>query len=445
MLGRVRTTTMKIAVLCSGYLRSFKTTIVQLKKCLLDQYDCDLYLYTISNEYEHDHYVNQREQFDTIIKHLCPKVYIMEPGQNHETVPQRIKQMWYKIQALNQLRKSMEERDELRYDRVIRVRPDMFMMLDETTISTMIECSENTIIIPNHSCASYPDLHLDNHEGYNDQFAIGPSGLMDIYCDTYHNIHSMNQIGIINSSSLLKAQLDTHKVLVYQVPIAYKLLLRENSIITIAGDSAAGKTTFGRKLQQYIATNVQDVSCLLYECDRYHKWERGHQEWKHITHLHPEANRLDQMKDDIIQLKADVSVSQVDYDHHTGHFTSSNIIHPSQVVIVCGLHTLHDATLNYISDFKIYLDTCDDIKLEWKVKRDSQERGYSREQILASIQARNDDREQFIVPQQQQADIVVKVLDQDASKYSVFIKQQQQQHLMNFEQLLELIVKLIQL
>ena len=45
------------------------------------------------------------------------------------------------------------------------------------------------------------------------------------------------------------------------------------------------------------------IDSFILECDRYHKWERGNENWKIYTHLHPEANNIDEALKDISLLK----------------------------------------------------------------------------------------------------------------------------------------------
>jgi len=392
---------MKVAVLCSGYLRSFKTTISQLKRCILDHFSCDLYLYAVSNEYESDHYVNSRDQHATLLADLQPKMYMFEQASPNETVEERIKQMWFKIYICNQLRHQVELRDGIKYDRVIRIRPDVLLEMD---CKEYIISASDAIYLPQNSQKSYPTLELDAFEGYNDQFAVGPSHLMDIYCGVYESIIS-RRFDAVNSSSLLRMHLANREV--REVDIGYKLLLKENIVITVAGDSAAGKTTFCGFLREEFRKQQPQMDILIFECDRYHRWERGHDEWKRLTHLHPDANHLDKMKDDIMHLKANCQITQEDYDHHKGKFTDKEVIHPKSVVLVSGLHSLYDKTLNYMSDMKIYMNPEEHMKVEWKISRDQKERGYSREQVLSAIHVRDRDREMYIKPQKEYADIVL--------------------------------------
>jgi uridine kinase len=227
---------------------------------------------------------------------------------------------------------------------------------------------------------------------------------MSIYCDLYSYLKEYRDIGIKNSSSALYKHLKDNDISCFLVDCPSTLLLRENIVITIAGDSGTGKTTLSYKLKNYLEIKNK---VLLYECDRYHKWSRGDINWKKITHLNPEANRIEQMKDDIIQLKANNSINQVEYDHSTGKFTEPQLIEPLSIVIVLGLHTILDSTLNKLSDCKIYIEPDYNLKTKWKIQRDNIERGYTIEQSLKSMEDRKDDYETYIKPQKDSADIVI--------------------------------------
>jgi uridine kinase len=400
----------KIAIYCCGYLRGFRTSLIKLKELLLDRYDCDLYFYGIYNEYETDKYINEKYNIDAFIKQCNPKFYILENNKYEEDPIQRIKQMWFKIYMCNKFRLEVEERDNINYDLIIRIRPDLKLECSKEEIDKYINIAyfKYKIIIPSTPTCSYPELTLNtkNVEGNcNDQFAIGPSISMNTYCNLYKKLTDYNELGIINSSSCLYYHLDNFYLNFTLVDCPSTLLLKENIVITISGDSGTGKTTLANKFKEYLETKNNKV--LLYECDRYHKWQRGDENWKSFTHLNPEANRIDQMKNDIIQLKTNNAINQVEYDHHNGKFTNPQYIEPLPVVIVLGLHTLLDSTLNKISDCKIYIDPDDELKKVWKIERDTKERGYTEEQIIKSINDRKEDYENYIKPQKEHADIII--------------------------------------
>jgi uridine kinase len=262
---------------------------------------------------------------------------------------------------------------------------------------------------------------LDGFQGFNDQFAFGETALMEVYCSLYSHIEEYHSEGFINSSSLLKKHLENNKVCVKLVRNFFKLIQKENKIITISGDSGAGKTTLAKELSRLF--EKQGMKTLLYECDRYHKWERGDENWKIFTHLHPEANNIEESVQDIALLKTNHSIIQRDYDHINGKFTIGESIVPSSIIIVIGLHVLYDSKINSISDLKIFLDPNEKVKNNWKIWRDKEERGYSKKQVESQIEKRYPFYSRFIEPQKENADLIISFKE----TFQVFLKNEQKE------------------
>jgi uridine kinase len=172
------------------------------------------------------------------------------------------------------------------------------------------------------------------------------------------------------------------------------------NVFAIAGDSGSGKTTLGNILKQYFSNSF------MLECDRYHKWERGHDNWQDFTHLNPDANYITKMNDDIFNLKIGKSIYQVDYDHSSGKFTEQEKIDSSDNMIVCGLHSLYNDDKN-IFNIKIFVDTDNVLKYSWKIKRDTAKRGYSKEKIIKQIEDRKNDYLKYIEPQRDISDVII--------------------------------------
>ena len=59
-------------------------------------------------------------------------------------------------------------------------------------------------------------------------------------------------------------------------------------------------------------------------------------------------------------------------------------------------------------DVKVFLDPPEDMRRLWKIKRDTAKRGYTPEQVLAEMERREADSRDFIRPQREFADIVVR-------------------------------------
>jgi uridine kinase len=118
------------------------------------------------------------------------------------------------------------------------------------------------------------------------------------------------------------------------------------------------------------------------------------------------------MNEDVFNLKIGNEIYQVDYDHHTGKFTDKQLINPTNNLIVCGLHSLYGDN-DSVYNLKIYMDTDDNLKKKWKINRDVKERGYSIEKVLENIKKREKDFNDFILPQKENADVIVKFFTTD--------------------------------
>jgi phosphoribulokinase len=191
--------------------------------------------------------------------------------------------------------------------------------------------------------------------------------------------------------------------------------------IAICGDSASGKS----RLANWLAFLFYAP---LLECDRYHKWERNDPHWQQYTQLNPEANDLALLEQDIRALKNGETIYRREYDHETGTFTAPKAIFPEKSLVVCGLHTLMcDLSL---FDLTIFLDTDDDLKLNWKITRDTSDRGYTLDQVMQQIQKRYGEYEKYIEPLRAQADVVIK---RSATSREVIVQRERPgvQHIIN--------------
>lgn len=200
--------------------------------------------------------------------------------------------------------------------------------------------------------------------------------------------------------------------------ISYKLILSRCNIIAIAGDSGSGKTTLLNELSELFEKD----SYLKLETDRYHKWERGNENYLQFTHLNPEANNLEKMSKDVYNLKIGSEIYSVDYDHDTGKFTQEEKIESKNNVILCGLHTLYNKNINEIIDLKIFMDTDRELIKKWKIERDVEERGYSIDKVLKQIKIREKDYEEYIKNQKDNADIIINFVEEENLKCNFIIK-----------------------
>jgi phosphoribulokinase len=96
------------------------------------------------------------------------------------------------------------------------------------------------------------------------------------------------------------------------------------------------------------------------------------------------------------------------YDHRTGTFAAPVYVEPREFVIAEGLHGLSSPALRRAFDVRIYLDPPEDLRRRWKIKRDTAKRGYTPEQVIAELAKREADSRDYIRPQRQHADMVIR-------------------------------------
>merc|ERR1719343_1581538 len=206
-------------------------------------------------------------------------------------------------------------------------------------------------------------------------------------------------------------------------------------IIGVAADSGCGKSTFMRRLTSIfggesvgplgggfgaeggwetntLVSDLTTVICL----DDYHLNDRNGRKVTQRTALDPEENNFDLMFEQVQALKNGETVMKPIYNHVNGTLDTPEKIVPTPIIIFEGLHPMHDKRVLDLLDFSLYLDISPDVKLNWKIQRDMEERGHSLESIMASIEARKPDFDAYIDPQKKLADMIIEVLPTQLDK-----------------------------
>jgi len=206
-------------------------------------------------------------------------------------------------------------------------------------------------------------------------------------------------------------------------------------VIGVAADSGCGKSTFMRRLTNIfggdvvgplgggfgteggwetntLVSDLTTVICL----DDYHLNDREGRKVTQRTALDPLENNFDLMYEQVKALKDGETVMKPIYNHVNGTLDTPEKIEPTPIIIFEGLHPMHDDRVRELLDFTLYLDISPDVKLNWKVQRDMEERGHSLESIMASIEARKPDFDAYIDPQKKLSDMIIEVLPTDLDK-----------------------------
>lgn len=175
--------------------------------------------------------------------------------------------------------------------------------------------------------------------------------------------------------------------------------------IGVAGDSGSGKTTFTNAIRQIFGPGLVSTITL----DDYHKYDREERKRLDITPLHPDANNITQLENDIAQLKQGHPVAKPVYNHTTGRFDPPVQFSPQKILILEGLHTLFTPRLRELVDFSIFVDPEKEVKYAWKRLRDMERRGYNSDEVTEEIVRREKDYETYIAPQRCDADAIIRI------------------------------------
>ena len=206
-------------------------------------------------------------------------------------------------------------------------------------------------------------------------------------------------------------------------------------VIGLAADSGCGKSTFMRRVTSTfggdqcgplgggfgapggwetntLVSDMATVICL----DDYHLNDREGRKVSGLTALNTAEQKFDLMYEHVAALKEGKTVMKPIYNHVNGTLDEPEKIEPTPVIIIEGLHPFVDERVRDLIDFSLYLDISPEVKLNWKIQRDMEERGHSLESIMASIEARKPDFDAYIEPQKEFADYVIEVLPTDLDK-----------------------------
>ena len=386
---------MKLALLIAGYLRSFEHNIDNLISNIIQDNDCDIYIHITENEKKEDKYLNKKISLDFLKQKLNPKLMLISNNLHfsNDNTKNNLLNQNYKFHWLNEDKNRLAQIENIHYDFVVKIRPDIY--LNKKMVFS--DLKEDIIYIPYDSKMDINKLNNVDDPYICDIIAYGTPKIMNDYFNYY--LYLLSSTDTTKNETLLYYYLNNHDIPYKLIDIDYSVILSLCNTIAITGDSGSGKTTLSNILKKLFNNSF------ILECDRYHKWERGNENWSKMTHLNPEANYITKMNNDVFDLKIGNSIYQVDYDHSNGKFTDKQFIESKDNVIICGLHSLY--LKDNIVNLKIYMDVDENVRIPWKIKRDIEKRGYSIEKIMKQIEDRMEDFNKYIYPQKEKADIII--------------------------------------
>ena len=183
--------------------------------------------------------------------------------------------------------------------------------------------------------------------------------------------------------------------------------LEKPIIIGIAGGTCSGKSSIASMLVEDLDTN----SINIIREDDYYK-DQSHlpmEERVKTNYDHPLAFDFDLMYQHLLDMIDRKTIEKPTYDY-TVHNRSSitEIIQPSDIIIIEGLFALYNERIRDLEDIKIFVDTAADERFIRRLQRDVVERARTVESItkqyLTTVKPMHD---QFIEPTKQYADVII--------------------------------------
>lgn len=174
-------------------------------------------------------------------------------------------------------------------------------------------------------------------------------------------------------------------------------------VLGIVGDSGSGKSTISDGVRTLIGPeHVTDL-----KLDDYHRFTRAERNERELTALNPAVHDLSLMQEHLQLLRSGRPIRNRSYDHSNGSFGAVRVVEPHEVVIARGLLGFPTDELRAAYDLAVFLYPEPELLFRWKLRRDVRSRGYKEAEVLKQIAQHLLDSKEFVLPQEQRADLVV--------------------------------------
>jgi len=217
---------MKVAICMSGLVRTFKKCYQSYLDNIINHYDCDVFAFVSKSNNVDD--IDLIDLADKVIVESDP-VLDEKDYKNYKANKTRfysiqgwLQQFW-KIKMCHDMMLNYQEKNNIKYDWVIRCRPDLIITrkiddltkLDKNYIYVPVFPPRFAIKVPNCYDEDYVYNYSHNNGYMPDQFAIGSVDLMSKYAarhDDLDKILHMEKIHAFCAEHALGRQLNYHNV-----------------------------------------------------------------------------------------------------------------------------------------------------------------------------------------------------------------------------------------
>lgn len=177
-------------------------------------------------------------------------------------------------------------------------------------------------------------------------------------------------------------------------------------LVGIAGGSGSGKTTLACRVKQAFGDDVTVI-----KHDNYYRShdELTYEERTGLNYDHPDAFETELLVNHLLRLREWQSVTAPVYDYSVHNRSAeTQIIVPSDVIIVEGILILQSKELRDLLDIRLFVDTDADVRLARRITRDIKNRGRTVESVVEQYFGTvKPMHEQFVEPSKKYADIII--------------------------------------
>lgn len=175
-------------------------------------------------------------------------------------------------------------------------------------------------------------------------------------------------------------------------------------LLGVVGDSGSGKNTVADGIAGLLGRDrITDL-----RLDDYHRYSREERAELGLTALNPLVHNLALMQEHLLMLREGRTVRNRSYDHADGSFGPIRQLEPRDVVLVRGLLGYPNEAIRDLYHLTVFLHPEPDLLFRWKLRRDVLSRGYREAEVLKSIASHLLDSKEFVTPQAERADVVVR-------------------------------------
>ena len=190
--------------------------------------------------------------------------------------------------------------------------------------------------------------------------------------------------------------------------------------VGITGGSGVGKTTLINLIKQELGDTIT-----VFNLDNYYlpKDQQVRDENGVINFDLPSALDTERIKNDLQKLRNGESIEQEVYVFNNPNKDRKKItLEPSSILIIEGLFVMHYDFVREQLDYSVYISAPQDLQLRRRLKRDMEERNYTKEDILYQWNKHVlPSYESFLLPYKEKADLIINNAEEFDSNVKVLL------------------------